>query len=76
MKPDELRVKALDFKARTNIDPKYALLGHKEYIALIENIPELDYKQSASLPGQKVHGMELVRVAKESFVAFCGEVER
>lgn len=56
------------FWARTHEQPRYLLLGHQEYRALVRLPQGLYFTFSAEKPRQTFNGVPVLRVMEESFL--------
>jgi len=71
-----ISVERHNYRARTNTDPRYVILGRREYVAL-RSSPMMfaAFPAAGEVVTERIHGLEIIETRRESFIAVCDNAQ-
>jgi len=72
-----ISVERHNYRARTGNDPRYVILGRREYLALRSSpLMGSPYPADGALIIERIHGLEIIEATRrESFIAVCDNAQ-
>lgn len=72
-----ISVERHNYRARTGNDPRYVILGRREYVALRSSpLMAVPLPASGEAVIERIHGLEIIEATRrESFIAVCDNAQ-